>query len=83
MESLGYMILYFLRPFPWQGLQAACQKQKEELVLEKKKTISTQDLCNGLPDKFAAYFDYIRFFRFENKLKYSYLRKIFRDFFIR
>jgi len=83
MESLGYMILYFLRPLPWQGLKSASKKQKEELILEKKKTISTQDLCNGLPDEFASYFDHVRSLRFDDQPKYSYLRKIFRDLFIR
>lgn len=83
MESLGYMILNFLRSLPWQCLKAASKKQKKELILEKKKTISTQDLCNGLPDEFASYFDHVCSLRFDDKPKYSYLRKIFRDLFIR
>ena len=83
MESLGYMILYFLRPLPWQGLRAASQKQKEELILEKKKTVSTKNLCDGLPQEFALYFDHIHSLDFDNQPNYFYLRKIFRDLFIR
>lgn len=83
MESLGYMILYFLRPLPWQGLKVASQKEKEELILEKKKTISTKDLCDGLPQEFALYFDHIHSLDFDDQPEYSYLRKIFRDLFIR
>ena len=33
--------------------------------------------------KLAVYFDYIRSLRFDEKPKYSYLRKIFRDLFVR
>ena len=83
MESLGYMILYFFRPLPWQGLKAASQEQKEELILEKKKTISAKDLCDGLPQEFALYFDHIHSLGFADQPKYSYLRRIFRGLYIR
>lgn len=78
------MLLYFIRPsLPWQGLKAANHEQREELILEKKQTISVEELCEGLPRAFAAYFDYIRSLGFDDKPKYSYLRKIFRDLFVR
>ena len=78
------MLLYFLRgSLPWQGLKVTDQTQKEELILEKKKTISTGDLCEGLSWEFAAYFDYIRSLGFDDKPKYSYLRKLFRALFVR
>lgn len=84
MESLGYVILYFIRgSLPWQGLKATSKKQKLELILEKKETITTKDLCDGLPKAFAAYFDYVRSLGFEDKPRYSYLRRIFSDLFIR
>ena len=84
LESLGYMLLYFLRgSLPWQGLKASNQDQREELILEKKKTISAEDLCEGLPRGFASYFAYIHSLEFDDKPKYSYLRKLFRDLFAR
>lgn len=84
LESLGYMLLYFLRPsLPWQGLEASSHEQREELILEMKKTISVQELCKGLPREFAAYFEHIRSLGFDDKPKYSYLRKTFRDLFVR
>ncbi|KAL9126369.1 MAG: hypothetical protein Q9217_004571 [Psora testacea] len=84
LESLGYMFLYFIRgSLPWQGLKAANEKSKEDLILEKKQTISVGDLCEGLPVEFSYFFDHIRSLGFDDKPKYSYLRKIFRDLFKR
>ena len=78
------MLLYFLRgSLPWQGLTATDQMQKEELILEEKRRINTEDLCEDLPQEFAVYFDYIRSLKFDEKPKYFYLRKIFRDLFVR
>ena len=78
------MLLYFLRgSLLWQGLTATDQTQKEELILEEKRKINTGDLCEDLPQEFAVYFDYIRSLKFDKKPKYSYLRKVFRDLFVR
>ena len=78
------MLLYFLRgSLLWQGLTAIDQIQKEGLILEEKRRMNTEDLCEGLPQEFAVYFDYIRSLDFDEKPKYSYLRKIFRDIFVR
>ena len=59
------------------------QTQKEELILEEKRRINTEDLCKDLPQEFAVYFDHICSLDFDEKSKYSYLRKIFRDLFVR
>jgi len=78
------MLLYFLRgSLPWQGLTATDQTQKEERILEGKRRINAEDLCEGLPQQFAAYFDYIRSLDSDEKPKYSHLRKIFHDLFVR
>ena len=84
MESLGYLMLYLLRgSLPWQQIKAPTRKQKDELVQEMKETISTEDLCDGLPKEFAAYFDHVRSLKFGDKPRYSYLRRIFNNLFSR
>lgn len=84
MESLGYVLLYFCRgSLPWQGLKAATKKQKYDRIMEKKMTTPTEVLCRGFPNEFAIYLNYTRSLRFDDKPDYSYLRKIFRDLFVR
>lgn len=78
------MFLYFLRgSLPWQGLKARDQTQRDDLILEKKKTISTAVLCDGLPTEFAIYFDHIRSLNFDETPSYAHLRKVFDNLFAR
>ena len=50
LESLGYVLMYFLRgTLPWQGLKANTKKQKYERILEKKISTSTDVLCKAFP----------------------------------
>ncbi|KAI3694419.1 hypothetical protein L1987_77384 [Smallanthus sonchifolius] len=84
LESLGYVLMYFLRgSLPWQGLKAGNKKQKYEKISEKKVSTSIEALCRGYPTEFASYFHYCRSLRFEDKPDYAYLKRIFRDLFIR
>ncbi|KAJ8568723.1 hypothetical protein K7X08_030945 [Anisodus acutangulus] len=84
LESLGYVLMYFLRgSLPWQGLKAGNKKQKYEKISEKKFSTSIEALCRSYPTEFASYFHYCRSLRFEDKPDYAYLKRIFRDLFIR
>lgn len=76
--------MYFLRgALPWQGLKAATKKQKYDRIMEKKMTTPTDLLCRGFPNEFGIFLNYCRALRFDDKPDYSYLRKLFRDLFIR
>ncbi|XP_047946654.1 casein kinase 1-like protein 2 isoform X1 [Salvia hispanica] len=84
LESLGFVLMYFLRgSLPWQGLKAGTKKQKYEKISEKKVSTSIEALCRGYPTEVASYFHYCRSLRFEDKPDYAYLKRIFRDLFIR
>ncbi|CAH8338573.1 unnamed protein product [Eruca vesicaria subsp. sativa] len=84
LESLGYVLMYFLRgSLPWQGLKGGTKKQKYDKISEKKMLTTAEILCKGYPSEFTSYFHYCRSLRFEDKPDYSYLRRLFRDLFIR
>ena len=84
LESLAYVLMYFLRgALPWQGLKAATKKQKYDRIMEKKMTTPTDLLCRGFPNEFGIFLNCTRALRFDDKPDYSYLRKLFRDLFVR
>ncbi|KAH9619153.1 hypothetical protein KSS87_015295 [Heliosperma pusillum] len=84
LESLGYVLMYFLRgSLPWQGLKAGTKKQKYDKISEKKVSTSIEALCRGYPTEFASFFHYCRSLRFDDKPDYTYLKRNFRDLFIR
>ncbi|KAE9621894.1 hypothetical protein Lal_00032959 [Lupinus albus] len=84
LESLGYVLMYFLRgSLPWQGLKAGTKKQKYDRISEKKMSTPVEVLCKSYPSEFVSYFHYCRSLRFEDKPDYSYLKRLFRDLFIR
>jgi len=81
LESLGYVFLYFARgSLPWQGLKAATDEEKNELIKKKKMSLSGEQLCESvLPEEFAKYINYTRSLSFEDKPNYPYLRQLFRQ----
>lgn len=84
LESLGYVLMYFLRgSLPWQGLKAGTKKQKYDKISEKKMLTPIEVLCKSYPSEFTSYFHYCRSLRFDDKPDYSYLKRLFRDLFIR
>jgi hypothetical protein len=84
LESLGYILLYFLRGrLPWAQLEAETKAQKYELMMEVKKNIDIDELCDQVPREFADCMDHVRALKFEDKPDYSYLRRVFRKLFIR
>lgn len=84
LESLGYVLIYFCRgTLPWQGLKAATKRQKYDRILERKMTIPAEVLAKGLPIEFTHYLNYVRTLRFNDKPDYVYIRRMFRDLFIK
>jgi serine/threonine protein kinase len=80
MESLGYVLLYFLKgSLPWQGLKCK-SKEKEKVILNKKRQAEKRSLFNSAPVEFKKYFELIRS---KNELDYRLLRRLFRGLFRR
>ncbi|XP_024962695.1 casein kinase 1-like protein 3 [Cynara cardunculus var. scolymus] len=84
LESLGYVFLYFLRgSLPWQGLKGATKKQKYDKIREKKVSTPIEVLCKFHHGEFASYFQYCRSLTFEQRPDYGFLKRLFRDLFMR
>ena len=78
LEALGHVFLYFLRgSLPWQGLKAATNKQKYEKIGEKKQSTTIKELCDGFPEEFGIYLNYVRKLGFEETPDYDFLRELF------
>ena len=51
--------------------------------MEKKMITSLEDLCKGFPEEFAIYLNYCKSLKFEERPDYAYLRRLFKDLFVR
>ncbi|KAI5325919.1 hypothetical protein L3X38_034993 [Prunus dulcis] len=81
LESLGYVLLYFLRgSLLWQGLKAATKKQKYDKICEKKLSTPIEVLCKSHPVEFAP-ISIIATLTFDQRPDYAFLKRLFRDLF--
>jgi len=84
LESLGYLMMYFLRgSLPWQNMRANNKKEKYQKIMEKKMGTPIEILCKGFPNEFATFLSYCRNLKFEDKPDYNYLRSLLKDLFVK
>jgi len=77
MESLGYVLLYFLRgSLPWQGLKIRSREMKEKRILEMKQSADDYGLFKDIPDGFKRYFEHVRSLPSDENPNYTYLRSL-------
>ena len=77
MESLGYVLMYFLRGnLPWQGLKVCKGEDRYKKIYEIKKNTPADELCAGFPKQFCEYIRYTRNLGFEQEPNYDYLKKL-------
>ncbi len=82
LECLAHTLVYLAKGgLPWQGIRADNKQEKYQKILERKKAISVDLLCKGLPAEFANMFYYCRSLKFEDKPDYMMLKKRFTDLF--
>ena len=77
LESVGYIIMYFIRgSLPWQGLKVNKKEDRYKKICEKKKSTSAKDLCCGFPIEFENFVSYTRNLEFTQVPDYDYLRNL-------
>lgn len=84
LDAIGYVLMYFNRgQLPWQGLKAKTKEEKYQKIMECKKDTTSESLCKGYPAVFVSYLNYCTALRFEDRPDYAYLRRLFKDQFMR
>lgn len=84
LESIGYVLMYFLRgSLPWQGIVTRNKEEKYRRISEKKRATSLDELCQGYPPEFKAYIEYCKRLGFEETPDYAYMKSLFREVFTR
>lgn len=79
LESLGYVLVYFLRgELPWQGMKAKTMKEKYEKIMEKKIATPVDSLTKGFPEEFSTFINYTRDLKFDDRPDYGFLKRLFK-----
>ena len=80
LESVGYILIYFLKgKLPWQNIKATTKEDKYQKILEKKMEISSKELYKGYPNELAEFLDYTKNIEYNERPNYDMLRKLFDD----
>ena len=83
LESIGYVLVYFLKGcLPWQGLKVKVKEERYKKILEKKKETTSKDLCQGLPNIFETFVSYTRNLDYLEEPNYDHLRNLFFNYVI-
>ena len=78
LESVGYVLMYFLRGnLPWQGLKIKSKEDRYKKILDKKKETTSEELCKGFPDEFREYLEYSRNLEYTEEPKYDKYKEQF------
>ena len=78
LESVGYVLLYFLKgKLPWQGIPAKNKEERYRKIMDKKKSIKPEELCYGFHNNFSEYIRYTRNLEYEQDPDYNYLKNLF------
>lgn len=79
IESVCYLLIYLFRSsLPWMGIHHKDKKKKYQLILEKKESLSEEELCHQLPNEFLIFLKHTRSLDFDQKPHYSLLIKMFK-----
>ena len=80
LESLAYMLFYFLRGhLPWQGAKGLTKAERYKKIYKIKKSTEPEELCENFPEEFKIFLIYVKNLEFEEDPNYDYLRSLFEN----
>lgn len=84
LESIGYILIYLYKgKLPWQGIKEKDKVKRYQLIGEKKKEITEEELCKHMPKEFTVFLKYVRTLDFDEKPHYSALKRMFENLYER
>jgi len=79
LESLAYMLLYFIvKKLPWQGVRANTLQNRYKKIYYMKKKLINDEIFLSLPNEFQEFYKDIKKLKFEEKPNYNKLKEYFR-----
>ncbi|MCQ2819811.1 MAG: casein kinase 1 family protein [archaeon] len=80
LESVAYSLIYLAKGIlPWQGLKVKKKEDRYKLILEKKQSIPSSELCKDLPKEYSEITDYIKGLEYTTKPDYSFIINLFKN----
>ena len=80
LESVAYLLIYLLKgTLPWQGLIVKRKEEKYLKVLEKKRSMTSNELCSGLPTQIERFLIYVKSLEYEEKPNYQLMIRLLEE----
>ena len=80
LESLGYIIIYFLKgKLPWQNILIKNKEERYEKIREMKNNIDIKILCQDCPEEIGKYITYVKNLEYEEEPNYELLKNLFKS----
>jgi len=78
LESLGYMLIYFLKgSLPWEYVKGLNNSEKIRKIYQIKKNYNLAELCQGIPEEFKLFLNYVKSLTFLKEPDYNYCFSLF------
>ena len=84
IEGIAYNLIYLAKgKLPWQGVKTKNKKEKHKKIMEKKVSMTPEDLCEGLPDEIPTLIKYARKLEFDEEPDYYNIKLMFQNLLIK
>ena len=85
LENLGYILIYLLKGgLPWELIDYNLnlnEKEKIRKIYQIKKYIGLDNLCEGIPDEYKLFINYIKELKSKDEIDYNYCFNLFYNIF--